>query len=151
MYYVPEMNASERLTVACAIETQSDDLERVQRLLVTLWDDYFGDQEIPKLSSEWEDINDRLTVIMDIMRDATFELKLAIADAGAVKQLVEAAKRAGDAKAVHDARDAIGAKYKDWHEPEEVLSKIHQAFSLPDKQALPLLQAIAKSAGGATV
>lgn len=125
MYYTTT-TAEERITIENALDGVFIDLERANRMLVALWDDYFGSQEHPKYSSEWEDINDRCTVIMDIIRNAI------------------AAEKLQTAKAVHDARRMINAKYGKQREPDEVLSAINSAYKLPDDQALPLLQTIAE-------
>lgn len=143
MYYTTT-TAEERITIENALDGVFIDLERAQRMLVALWDDYFGSQEHPKYSSEWEDINDRCTVIMDIIRNAISDYKMTIADDATVKQFIEAAEKLQAAKAVHDARRMINAKYGKQREPDEVLSAINSAYKLPDDQALPLLQAIAE-------
>lgn len=145
MYYTTT-TAEERITIENALDGVFIDLERANRMLVALWDDYFGSQEHPKYSSEWEDINDRCIVIMDIIRNAISDYKMTIADDATVKQFIEAAEKLQAAKAVHDARIMINAKYGKQCEPDEVLSAIRSACNLPDDQALPLLQAIA--AGG---
>ena len=56
------------------------------------------------------------------------------------------AKQLQAAKAVHDARDAIFAKYGNQRTPDAVMGTIRNAFSLPDDQAVSLLQTIEKSA-----
>ena len=143
MYYTTT-TAEERLTIERALDHVFLDLERANRMLVALWDDYLESQERPKYASEWEDINDRCTVIMDIIHTAISDYKMTIADDATVKQFLETAKKLQAAKAVSDARHMINEKYGKQREPDEVLSAIRSAYNLPDDQALTLLQAIAK-------
>ena len=147
MYFVEKTTARERIVIANAIYAPLCDLERAHRLICAFWDDYLGDKAYrPKTSSEWEDVEDRVSVIMDIVNNVIFECKLAFADDGAVTQYLEVAKQLQAAKTVHDARDAIVAKYGNQRTPDAVMETIRNAFSLPDDQAVSLLQTIEKSA-----
>lgn len=151
MYFVEKTTANERIDIANAIYEPLYDFERAHRLLCTLWDDYLGRKEDrPKTRDEWEDVEDRVSVIMDIVSNAIFECKLAYADKEAVTQYLETAKQLQAAKAVHDARDAIRASYRNRRmpEPDAIMCAANNAFSLPDDQALPVLQTILKGAGG---
>nr|DAW02732.1 MAG TPA: hypothetical protein [Caudoviricetes sp.] len=151
MYFVEKTTASERIDIANAIYAPLCDLERAHRLLCTFWNDYLDSKEDrPKTRYEWEDVEDRVSVIMDIVCTAIFECKLAYADEEAVTQYLETAQQLQAAKAVHDARDAIQASYRNRRmpEPDAVMHVVDNALSLPDDQALPILQTILKGEGG---
>ena len=81
---------------------------------------------------------------MDIVCNVIFECKLAYADEEAVMQYLETAKQLQAAKAVHDARDAIADRYRNKRIPDTIMRTINDAFSLPDEQALSVLQTIEK-------
>lgn len=148
MYFVEKTNANERIDIANAIYASLCDLERAHRLLCTFWNDYLGRKEDrPKTSGEWEDVEDRVSVIMDIVCNVIFECKLAYADDEAVTQYLETAKQLQAAKAVHDARDAIADRYRNKRIPDTIMRTINDAFSLPDEQALSVLQTIEKGTG----
>ena len=148
MYFVEKTNANERIDIANAIYSPLCDLERAHRLLCTFWDDYLDRKEDrPKTSGEWEDVEDRVSVIMDIVCNVIFECKLAYADDEAVTQYLETAKQLQAAKAVHDARDAIADRYRNKRIPDTIMRTINDAFSLPDEQALSVLQTIEKGTG----
>ena len=145
MYFVEKTNANERIDIANAIYSPLCDLERAHRLLCTFWNDYLDRKEDrPKTSGEWEDVEDRVSVIMDIVCNVIFECKLAYADDEAVTQYLETAKQLQAAKAVHDARDAITDRYRNKRIPDTIMRTINDAFSLPDEQALSVLQTIEK-------
>lgn len=151
MHFVEKTTASERIDIANAIYAPLYDIERAHRLLCTLWNDYLDSKEDrPKTRYDWEDIEDRIFVIMDIIHNAIFECKLAYADGEAVMQYLETAQQLQAAKAVHDARDAIQASYRNRRmpEPDAIARAANNAFSLPDNQALSVLQTILKGEGG---
>lgn len=151
MYFVEKTTASERIDIANAIYAPLCDLERAHRLLCTFWNDYLDSKEDrPKTHDDWEDVEDRVSVIMDIVCNAIFECKLAYADEEAVTQYLETAQQLQAAKAVHDARDAIHASYRNQRmpEPDEITRAANNALSLPDNQALSVLQTILKGEGG---
>lgn len=103
--YLEKTTADERITISNAIYAPLYDIERAHRLLCTLWNDYLGSKEDrPKTHDDWEDVEDRVSVIMDIVCNAIFECKLAYADEEAVTQYLETAQQLQAAKAVHDAR-----------------------------------------------
>lgn len=149
--YLEKTTADERITISNAIYAPLYDIERAHRLLCTLWNDYLGSKEDrPKTHDDWEDVEDRVSVIMDIVCNAIFECKLAYADEEAVTQYLETAQQLQAAKAVHDARGAIQASYRNRRmpEPDEITRAANNAFSLPDDQALSVLQTILKGEGG---
>lgn len=132
MLYTFDTTADQRIAIENALGGVFADIERAHRMLRALCDEY---------------VSDRLSLIADTLYSAIFDYKLTVAEDETVEQFCEIAKRAQTAKGVHDTRSAIRRKYRNQQEPEKVTSTARDAFSLPDEKALPMLQAIAESAG----
>lgn len=76
MYYrIEETTSEDRRTIAFALDTVIEDLERAYRLMVSLYEDYA--YEMPDCS-QWEDVRDRSNVIIEIVHNAIFSYKLTV-------------------------------------------------------------------------
>lgn len=150
--YIQKTTQSERNSIRTALDDMFDKVARAHRLLGRVWDDYFGVQDQPDISSmEAEHLGDLIYIIDDLIWSAALEYALVIGDPDFPG--VEPHLRGSDLAKKAQEVEKLGLMVFDLEtqlkpEPREALrQKRNEIAQLPDDEAAPRLRELLKGKG----
>lgn len=145
--HIWETTQEERNTIEDNMLGIVDRIDRAQRILARLYDDYFGLLEARNLSSDdFDRVGDVLFVVENEIFDALLEYHLMVgSEFRGIGPHIESMKRAENVQRVQKAAEALRIRRSASTSVEDasLLAAQREIEKLPDDQAAPLLEELA--------